>query len=100
MVFPRLFGFPWEREEKTTNAVEKQKELDTLVPKPLSDEELVIVMRKRTKNPVWLAEHQKRLREASRRAAAETVHIKGPERVQRMNALIAKYTKESREQGI
>lgn len=57
--------------------------------------EYVFTLRKKSKDPTWLKLYGERLADANRRAAAETVHLKGsPVRPIAMNLLTSKYLKE------
>lgn len=61
------------------------------------ENEFVIYVRKKPKNPVWLAEHQKRLKIAATEAAEETKNLKGQARIRAMNQLVKTKMKEKRE---
>ena len=63
-------------------------------PSPL--EEYGLVMRPRSRPPIWLKQYQDRIGAVTRQAAAETVHLKGAERVMAMNALVSKLMREAR----
>ena len=50
--------------------------------------EYVVVMKRRTGNPTWTKPYQDRLRKANLVAAEQTQHLKGTERVLRMNDVV------------
>lgn len=51
-------------------------------------DDLIVVVRKKPKNPVWLKSYQDRFRNATRQASAETVHLHGAQRVTAMNEIV------------
>lgn len=56
--------------------------------------ELGIYMRERSKNPVWLKPYQDKFARARKRAAEETRHLTGVERVTRGNELVGEYMRD------
>lgn len=58
-----------------------------------SEDDFVLVLRKKPANPLWLKEHQKKLGEASKEAVSRTKHLKGTTRVQAMNRIIGEILK-------
>ena len=88
-ILPPLFGFPWEREEAPVpaNEPETPPEQKASQPAPTADT-YGLVMRRKGRDPVWLNEYKRRLAEASRVAAEQTRHLKGPRRVEAMNQIV------------
>lgn len=94
-----LPGWPWRHRPNPASKVTEKSPQE--VQKPVSnpcrsakggkDEEYQIVLKRRGPNPTWLAEHQERFSKATIKAAAETKHLSGTERVSAMHQLVSKY---------
>lgn len=104
MVLPPLFGFPWEQPPQPTNPT-TPAHTDPGAPVkakkakgPSLPEDYILVPRRRPLNPTWLKKYQEYFSEAIKRAAAETKHLKGADRVRAQNLLTARYIKELRGQ--
>lgn len=61
--------------------------------KQVPNDDYILVVRKKPKNPTWLSEHQKNMKEAARIAAQRTEHLKGEARLRAMNAITAEEIK-------
>lgn len=58
-------------------------------PAQPDEDELVLVLRSRARNPTWLKPHQERLVKANQVAAERTRHLAGTDRVVAMNQVVA-----------
>lgn len=64
-----------------------------------SNDDYVIVVRKRQPTPTWLSEYQRRLTEANHVAAAATTRLTGERRVRLMNQIVRIHMKRAKEEG-